>query len=343
MPTARVRKPRATRTRSDVESGFEDLQARTENATELDPQAAKLATEHAEATRASVKGLSIDSIVAKGASLGLDIQRTLSGLTEQCVGKATELKTLQDAVELEKGELERLYDLDLASASIELLIQNHETKKAELQKEIEIAHDAWTVEHSTHQRACRERDAGLVDQRKKEQAEYDYKTHTERSRTEDAFAEKVRLQERAHADREAVFEKGLSERKALIAKEEAEITALKARVAGIDEEIRKAISKEVAFAESRMKKDHEHEKALLLASHTSALALAHQHIASLEVSNKALGDTALRLSSQLDAAKEQVATIATKAIEGASGQAALSKVMELQQNGSNQARSGSKS
>lgn len=343
MATPRIRKPRASRTRADVENDFDALEDRVSSAEQRDPQAAKLAAEHATATRARVATLSVDVIVSKGASLGLDIQRTLNGLTEQCVEKAKEYQTLEAAVILEAAELERLYDLDVVSASTEILIQEHNARKAESEKDFEAVRVLWAKEQEVHTKVVRERDLALADARRKDQSDYEYRIQTERSRSEDAFAEKVRLQERDFADREALFNKDLAARKAQIAGEEQEIATLKARVAGIDEEIRKATTKEVAIATGAMKREYEHEKALSIRDHHALISLEQQKNQALETSNKALAEQVLKLQTQLDAAKDQVAAIATKAIEGASGQAALSKVMELQQNGANQTRTGGKS
>jgi chromosome segregation ATPase len=324
-----------------VEDAFEELKDQTAGAEALDPQAAKLAAEHAASTRAGVKGLSVDTIVAKGATLGLEIGRTLSGLTEQCVAKAQELKTLQDAVALEMAELERLYDLDVASASIQVLIQDHENQKAELEKDINQLRADWLIEQTTHNKQVAERNAELQAARRKEQSEYEYTKTQERARAEDQFAEKVRLQERDHADRKTQFEKDLAERKAQIAKEEAEIAALKARIAGIDEEIKAAVAKEVAIATNSVKRELEFKHTLEKKDHEQALNLEKQKNVSLTEANTKLAEQLLSVTKQLDAAREQVQNIAVKSLESASGAQALAKVTEIvRENGSGPTRGG---
>lgn len=330
MPSSRSRsprKPRATRTRADVTESFDELTA--EDREVLDPQAAKLANEHATRTREAVKGLSVDSLVQKGAALGLEIGRTLTGLTEQCVARANELKTLEDAVALETKELERLYDLDTASASFQLLVEIHNEKKAELEKEQAELRAKWEDTRNAYDKAVKEQSISATRERQREEESYKYQRDTARAREDDAFAEKVRLQTREHADRQALFEKDVTARRTALETDEKEIAALRVRVAGLDEEIKKEADKQVAIATNSLKRDLEFKHTLAVKDHEAALNLQKQTNASLTAANTELARQNLAYSAALDAAKQQVQDIAVKALESASGQQALQQVTAI--------------
>jgi uncharacterized small protein (DUF1192 family) len=333
MSTSRSRKPRASRTRSDVAESFKEIQS--EGTEALDSQAASLAAEHAKTVRKAVSILSIDEIAQKNAALSLEVNRTYADVTEKCIGKATELKTLTEAVALESKELERLYGLDIASASIKILIEEHEEKKEALLKEITEFRAQWTEEQNDHTKKVRQRDADLSDMRRRDNEAYEYNKQQTRAKDDDAFAQAKLLRERELNERVNMTEKDLTFRQGEIAKQEKEITELRARVAGIDAEITKAENRAVAIATSALKKDLEHTFALKEKDLEANLARATQDSNAKDAANARLAEQVISLQKQLDAARDQNRDISIKAFESVSGQLALSKVQEsLRENGS---------
>jgi len=328
----RSRKPRTSRTRSDVAESFRELQ---EQETEtLDPQATALAAEQAKKVRAAASILSVDDIAQKSASFGLEINRTLSSLTEKCIGKATELETLEEAVKLESAELERLYGLDIAGASIKILIEEHEEKKKELEKEINELRAGWAEEQAAHTKQVKQRDADLSDARRRENESYSYSKQQERAREDDVFAQTKLLRERELNEKINMAEKDLTVRIGQIAAQEKEFSDLKARVAGIDAEISKEVDKAVKIATSALKKDLEFQHTLATKDLQTQLAIAAQENASKEAANTKLAEQVISLQKQLDTARDQARDVSIKAFESVSGQFALSKVQEtLKDNG----------
>ena len=332
MATRSRSKPRASRTRSDVAEAFTNLQGQAPE--DLDPQAASLADEHAKSVRKAVSILSVDEIAQKNATLGLEINRTISDLTEKCISKATELKTLTEAVELESAELERLYGLDIASASIKILIQEHEEKKEALEKEITELRAQWTEEQNAHTKQIKQRDVDAADARRRENESYSYSKQQERARDDDAFAQAKLLRERELNEKVNLVEKDLTSRVALITAQEKEFSDLKTRVAGIDTEISKEVDKAVKIATSSLKKDLEFQHTLAVKDLETKLAIAAQESASKEAANTKLAEQVISLQKQLDAARDQSRDVSLKAFESVSGQLALSKVQEtLKDNG----------
>jgi hypothetical protein len=323
-----ARKPRTTRTRAEVTNEFEEIQAQVAGAEALDPQASLLEREHTSKTLEAVKGLNVEGIVAKSAALGLEVGRTLSNLTEQCVSKATELQTIQDAVELKKNELETLHKLDVGATSIQILIEEHNARKAEFEKEVTQLKSEWHEEQLAHTKAVRERDAELAQIRRRDEDQYEYAKKQQRARIEDEFNQKIALAAREHAFKEQEFERELAQKRALIDKEEQEIAALKARVAGIETEIDKEAKRQVAIATNSLKKELENQHLLATKDLETKLQLEQQKSASLNEANAKLAEQVLKVTAQLEAARDQVQVISVKALESASGQVALTKVQE---------------
>jgi hypothetical protein len=343
MPRATTtRKPRTTRTRKDVAESFETLAAGQDNQEALDPQAAQLASEQATNIRSKVKGLSIDAIVQSAATLNLTIGRTLNDLTEQCVARAQELKDLQAAIEIEGNELERLYGLDIASAAIQLLIEEHAEKKEQLEKEMLTARVAWNEELQAHEKSARQRDLDLQVNRKREEDTYEYNKRVLRGQKEDDFARKMATQERELSDKATAFDKDYTDRRLALEAQEADVAALRARVAGLDEEINKAVAKAEKILSNILTKDNDHKTALLTAEWSSKLSLEQQRSANFEKNNTELAKQVLALTQEVKEAHAKVAETAKEALASASGQTALAKVMEMQSNGSQQ-RAGGKS
>jgi hypothetical protein len=343
-PAAR-KTSRSTRTKAELEAEIEELEQRLEGAPALSPQAETLAKEHVREVRQAVasKGLlSIEQIVTDGAQFGLKAQQTVEDITKQIAAKAADLKELKDAIAIEEAEIARLYDLDVAAASVQSLLQEHQETKAQLEKEQEAARASWSEEVFRHNKANQERDQALAQTRKREQDEYDYRTKQERQKADDAFAQNMLLQNRAQADRVAAVEKDLAQRQALIAAEEATIATLKERVANIDTEIASRVKQAEAIVRNQVTRDLTNEFALQKKDLELELRVVSEKNLSANSANEKLAEQVAILTKQLEAARQQVIEVSNNALASASGQVALNAVREtVKENG--QAGGGRKS
>ncbi len=337
-----ARKSRSTRTKDDLEEEIQELKAQLGGQEALDPQAEVLAKEHITKTREAVKGLSVDDIITKGAQFGLQAQRTVAELTNQISAEALRLRTLQDAINVETAEIERLYDIEVASASIKALIQEHEDKKSALELEMLQARNAWNEEAQVHAKAVAQRNQEITQQRQREQDDYAYKLRMERQKANDEFAQQMLLQSRQQADKALAFDRDINERLSVIQAQEKDLIVFKERVAGFDEEIAKKTAQAVAIATSSLKKDLTNDFALQrkdLEIHTKVL---EQQKLATDEANAKLAQQVVMLTTQLESARAQVQAISEAALQSASGQVALSAVREtVKENG--QAGGGRKS
>jgi chromosome segregation ATPase len=326
---------RSTRTKADLEEELQELQERLDGAPELSPQAKTLAQEHVKEVRSATKGvLSVEQIITDGAQFGLKAQRTVADITEQIANKAQELKNLQEAITIEEAELTRLYDLDVASASIKSLVEGHEATKAALELEQVKARQAWAEEVLAHNKAVQARDNELRMNRARAEDEYTYKTTQDRQAKEDEWEQTHRAKQRDQVERHNMIEKSLIERQALITKEEKEIAELKTRIAGLDAEISSKSARDVAIATNSLKKELEGKFALEKKDLEINLRVLEQQKLATDQANEKLAAQVVQLTGQLDAARAQVIEVSNNALASASGQVALTAVREtVKENG----------
>jgi hypothetical protein len=328
MPTMK-KIDRSKRTKAELIDELQALEAAVKNAPSTDPTAQALARERVTQTREAAKGLSVDTIVTKGASFGLEVQRTVSGLTEQALQKAEELRTLQEAVDVEKEELERLYQLDVVSASTKALVE-----------EIDAARKAWEEEYTAHNKAVAQRNAELTVQRTREQQEYDYRTQQERKKAKDDFQYEMQIARREQAESTDRIAKDFEARRAEIERQEKELAAGRARIENLDAEIKTKTDAEVAKATNAVKAAITQQFALERKDLENVVRLSEQRVADVVAQNARLTAEIVTLNKALEAARIEVKEIALKSVEGASGQTALQKVMEVQQRDNGQTTRG---
>lgn len=337
---SKTRAARSKRTKDELINELEDLEAKLQGQEAPDPTAQAIAKENAAKVRAAASVLSVDNIVSAGATFGLQVQRTVAGLTEQAVQKAEELQTLQEAIEVEKAELERLYALDVVSASTAALIEDHKTKKAALEKEAAVARAAWEEEKLAHTKFVTQRNAELEAARKREQQEYDYRTKQERDRSNEEFNYKLQIAERDFQEKKSRSEKEIAEAMAIITAEQAKLAADKARIEQLDEEIKKKSDAAVAIATNALKKDLTTAFEMQKKDLELTIRLEQQKVISLNEQLERANAEISKLQSQLDAARTEVKEIAAKAVDGASGQTALANLQSFVRDNGASARSG---
>jgi len=204
--------------------------------------------------------------------------------------------------------------------------------------DLTLARKAWDEEKISHNKFVTQRNQDLETARRRDQAEYDYKTQQERTRATEEFQHALTIQARDQAEREAQATKIINERLEVITAQEKDIQQFKARVEGLDAEIKAKSDAAVAIATNALKKELLGNFALEKKDLDLAIQLQIQKNGALEAANIKQSEEIAKLHVQLDAARQEVRDIAKSAVEGASGQVALQKVMEVRQDNGGQPR-----
>lgn len=322
---------RASRTKSDVDDAFLNVSERAAADEGLDPKAVETQKRQAETVRKTAKALSPESIGKEVASLGLEIRNSLSQIAEKVLTKANEFAEVQKAVELEKAEIERLYGVEIAAASLQNLIADHATKKSEFEAERTRTFEQWATEKDQKVKEQKDFDNQLNKQRQREAADYEYVKNAERKKTQDDFDEKMRLQDRAIKDKALELEKQWVDREHSLQAKEADYVNLQKQVADFPEVLKKEVAAQTAIVGNTMKRQSETDMQLLrkdMEGEQKANALQAAASAKLIESMQAQIDT---LKTELAVKSQQVETIAVRAVDAASGRQALESLEKATQ------------
>lgn len=320
---------RPSRTKNEVESELQSIQDEASSRSAIDSKTQTLASEHRAAVKAQVEGLSVDDVVNQTTQLNLTLSKSLSDVTEKLKTKVAELDAVNEAVKFGEEELERLHKIDIIKTSIELLLQEHADTKERLEKEAAKQREEWKEETEEHERRMAQETSDLALQRKRESDQYEYNKRVERAKKDDEFNLQATLRDRALADKIQASEKSLADRIALITKEEQDIAALKARVAGIEEETKKEVEKAVAIATNSLKRDLTHAFEIQKKDLQNENSILVQKNLAADAASKTLAEQNIKLQAQVDAANVRSAEVAKEALQSASGQTALTRVMEM--------------
>ncbi len=279
-----------------------------------------------EEIHASVEHVNIETIMTGITTLNSEISKVFADVSSKMTLEVHLLHQLREAVKLERKELEKLHQIDVAATAIDQLLADYASRKKELENEIDNQKSAWEKEEQLHMQNIKEAEEQLKKARQREIEDYEYKKNLERKKTQDQFDEALRLKEKEAQDKFDSLNRDWQLREtSLQEKEKAYAEALKAI-----EEFPQRLKKETDAAVARAIKENEQkfnqESALLKKDMDAEKKLA-------EVKIKTLEDLVTRQASQielfqkqLDLAKKQVEEIALKAIEGASEKRALEHV-----------------
>ena len=84
----------------------------------------------------------VESIVRDLADLNLGVGKAFSELSEQLIGEAGKLKEIQQAIVVQKANLEELHDINLAADTLSALVKEHEERRRNFESEMKEREEA---------------------------------------------------------------------------------------------------------------------------------------------------------------------------------------------------------
>ena len=320
----------AKRTKAEVEKEFTEVRAEVEEARQDASSKLDELTRLREAEiRQSVEGVTVESAVQRISGLNREISKALAGFSEQLVEEVSRLVEVREAIELEKRDLARLHQMDVAATALDQLVQDHARRKQELEEEIAAQRTAWEEETRTVERERKEQEDGLKKQRQREIDEYEYKKALERKKAQDKYEEEMRLLEKKNQEKQEALEKSWQQREAALREREEELARLRQEVEQLPKRLEKETQRAAAEATRQTEARFEQQMLVLRKDAETEKRLAELRIKTLEdaLAQQAAQMTALQ--KQFDEAKQQVQDIAIKAIEGASGAKTLAHINQI--------------
>jgi len=317
----RVAKPpvRARRAKAEVEKEFEQLREETEAASlSADPKAEETAQIRAAEVREAVDGLTVEAVIGRISTLGLETSKALAGISARLNAEVETLATLREAVAIERKELERLHKLDVAASALDQMVADYARQKQQLEEEVRAA-----------DRERKEQEEALRKQRQREIDDYEYKKTLERKKAQDQYDEEMRKLEKSNREKQEKLERGWQEREAALKAAEQELARLRQDAEQFPARLKKESDDAAARATATVKAGYEQQIAFLKKDSETEKALAEMRVKSLEDVVTRQASHIAAIEKQLDESKRQVQDIAVKAIEGASGARALSHINEI--------------
>lgn len=289
-------------------------------------------SEKNEEIRKQAASLTVEGALRSIAEVQARLGATLAGVGEQLQSKLQELNTVKTATVLEKEELERIHGVGVIAKSIEEIQADFENKKLELAREEANFIAELNDRKQAAARAAQVEITNLSLNNQREKENFAYAFEIEKRDQRNTFAEEMRIARVQERDRKDTLERGWIEREANIKKQESEIAELRAKVANFQNELAAEVSKQVNIVTNVMKKDKEHEIQMLQNNFGAARTVADNTIKNLTEQLVAKDKIISDLSANLISAEKKVETIATKALETASGRQALADLQSIQQN-----------
>lgn len=323
MPT---RKSRSGRTREDVKNEFGKMASDLAATPSMDPRAAGAAAERTAKAKSVTAQLTDQAIIETIGTARLLTGNLLSSVQDRVLAEYGVLKDLRDAVEAERAELQRLTQIDLATAKIEVLIQEHNEKLKTLEADFlarKASYDQQVKDLAAHIDVEKK---AMVIARQREADSYEYEKTNERRDAKDEFEQELLAQRRANDLRQLELERSWKEREAAVAKAEDELAALRATVAGIEDRVKKEAKAAEAITEARVKRELDAEHELAKRDLTTQLKLAEQAQLSLKTQLEAALGRVAKLEADVTAARASVQEMALAAFREAGSARALAEV-----------------
>jgi len=323
----------ATRTRrpqSEIQSEFTQLkeQVAAERAT-TDKKAVETARLHESEVRQAVADVSVEAIVQKLSSLGIEVSKALNEVSSKLVEQVDQLATVREAVALERAELERLHKIDVAATALDQMVQEYDREKHNLESDIEMQRSVWEEEQQRTERERKEAEEALKKFRQREVEEYEYKKTLERKRLNDKYEEDQRQLEKANKEKQENLTRSWAERETALKSAEQELADLRKQVETFPARIEKEAKQAADQAAKAAAAKYEQESALLKKDADAERRISELRIKTLEETIAHQAAQIASLDAQLHSSNLQVQEIAVRAIEGASGAKALSHINQI--------------
>ncbi|MBW2108951.1 MAG: hypothetical protein JRI36_09840 [Deltaproteobacteria bacterium] len=286
-----------------------------------------------------------DSISAEGVATAIgnlraEIGRMLTQISDRMEEQVGKFKSIQKAIEFKEKELEEVYEIERAAATLAALIESQnekrktfkaemEAEKEQLEAEIETLRAQWDQEKREHEVRVKEQRTEEKKRREREQEEFAYNFEREQQLARDKFEDERAKSEREIALKKEQMGKELAERAQALSEKEKELEDLKRQVAGFPKNLELSVGKAVKDTAERLKAEAKTREELLTKEFDGERNVLTARIESLQDTVKKQGQQIAKLSEQLEMAYQKVQDIAVKAIEGSSNAKSFASLQRL--------------
>ncbi len=290
-----------------------------------------------EAVVKNASGLSTEGIVKDVSGLKVSLSAALDKLSEAFIIEFRKFEELQKAIQIEKQQLEDLYQLSASTDSLSVMLLAQKEKKEqfeleminrrrELEEQIKSERAQFETEMTERklnlkklqedaQAKLKEDAEQLHRNRKREEEEYLYALKINRKKETDLYEEKKEKLEKELSDKKAAFEKDFAERELNIKQAESELNELRKKNAAFPAELEKAVKAAVENAIEKLETQFSFQKELREREVSGELKLKTQIIETLQSKIKDMEASLKDYAQKAMSAEASVKDIALRAID----------------------------
>lgn len=255
-----------------------------------------------------VKGLTPQKVVAEVSNLQLSVQGQLAEIQNSMTVQLQKLAELDTAINLKEQRLKDLFNIEAQAVTLD-----------DLRLQIETEQKAWEADKEGRRRTWNEEETERNKRWKREDDEHAYSFSNMKKRVMEEFQAEVEKNKRAEAIRQSDLAKSWKEREDALKIKETESAELKKQVEGFDARLKTEIAKAEAIKEASLKREYQHQTALLAKDSESAKSMAAMEVKSAEAKAHALAEQVKELQTQLISARADAKEVASQALQSASG------------------------
>ncbi len=317
-----------TNTKAQIMEAYDELLLKLQEKSEDNPKEVQQRKE-AEKTVTSAQINTEAGIVKDIAALKTSFLESLEKVQDSLTTEYNKLAEIQEAIKIEKKNLEDLYGLSANTDSLAAILMAQKESRETFDREAEIAKESfnsemleekvkWNKEKAGHEAQLKEENELLTKTRKREEEEYTYSLLQKRKKETDEYELKRVQQEARLKEKQIVFEKEFAEREKDILEKEQDYNTLKKASDNFPKELEKAIQQATKDLEEKLTTEFNYTTALSAKETEGQMQLKELTISSLENKIKEMDAQMKQLSHKAETSETSVKDIAIKAIEGSS-------------------------
>lgn len=295
----------------------------------LDPISKSAAKSRKEKVKQETADLTVEKSLAKVTAVRLETGKALDVIVGEIQQRFEQLKVLEDAIQVKTAELEELHDKDVVLSATAELVAAHEETVKKLTAEIMEMRLQWQREHDEYVRKVTLETKEQELTRRREVDNFQYTLNLSRKKEQDTYEEQMRVRAQADREKQDALNKNWVAREESLASREQEYNRQKTENETFEQRVKTDVAREVAIVGNKMKREHDTFVENLNLKHESELKVSSMTNEHLKQTNAELAAQLVAVQAQLAAARDQVQTMAVKAMEVQSGQAQLSAVQNF--------------
>ncbi len=266
----------------------------------------------------AVSALKPQTIIEEIGSLQTTLQNTLAGVSAQISTKLEQMRNVEEAIALKQNDLNELYGIDAEALSLEEMRVQAQEEEADWEKRGVERQTQWDEDDEERSKRWQ-----------REEEEHAYDVAQKKKRAQEDFAVEVATRQRNEAIRMEDLQKQWKNREEAIKTQETEISGLKTQVAGFDDRLKAETAKAEAIAVSRVKKEYEHDVAMLKKDIESERVLNLTKVSALDDTINSLQSQIADLQKQLTNTRQDAKDITNQALQSASGRQAMEALQRV--------------